>query len=89
MVGNENQSPVLDDPAQRRSALGLGLHPIHEAAMKIAGLGLNRKSGKTRDLVALLMSHGARAWRANQPYVSLHLHVRNPKGALPVRLRIR
>jgi DNA replication and repair protein RecF len=44
---------------------------------------------KTRDLVAMLLGHGARAWRASQPEVQLHLHVITPKGAHPIRLRLR
>lgn len=66
-----------------------GLHPLHEAALKLAGLGLTRSQTKTRDLVAMLLGHGARAWRANQPEVKLHLHVTTASGAHPVRLRLR
>lgn len=73
-------------PANRSAG---GLHPLHEAAMKLAGMGLNRSHTKTRDLVAMLLSHGARAWRAGQPEVSLHLHVKTPAGAHPIRLRLR
>ncbi|MBL0375076.1 hypothetical protein JJB09_23975 [Rhizobium sp. KVB221] len=63
--------------------------PLHEAAMKLAGMGLNRSQHKTRDLVALLLGHGARAWRAGQPPAALHLHVKSPAGRHPVRLRLR
>lgn len=66
-----------------------GLHPLHEAALKLAGLGLTKSQTKTRDLVAMLLGHGARAWRASQPEVSLHLHVVSPKGSHPIRLRLR
>ena len=66
-----------------------GLHPLHEAALKLAGLGLSRSQTKTRDLVAMLLGHGARAWRSGQPAVSLHLHVVCPKGNHPVRMRLR
>ena len=66
-----------------------GIHPLHEAALKLAGMGLTRSQTKTRDLVAMLLGHGARAWRASQPEVKLHLHVMTPKGAHPVRIRLR
>jgi hypothetical protein len=65
------------------------LHPLHEAALKLAGLGLTKSQTKTRDLVAMLLGHGARAWRASQPEVALHLHVVSPSGGHPVRLRLR
>jgi hypothetical protein len=71
-----------------KAAGKMGLHPLHEAAMKLAGMGLNRSHAKTRDLVAMLLGHGARAWRASQPEVSLHLHVKTPSGH-PIRLRLR
>jgi hypothetical protein len=70
-------------------AKGSPLHPLHEAALKLAGLGPKRPPSKTRDLVAMLLGHGARAWRANQPKAQLHLHVSTPKGRHPIRMRLR
>ena len=72
-------------PARTVSAL----HPLHEAALKLAGMGAGRSKGRTRELVAMLLSHGARAWRAGQPRVRMHLHVTAPSGRHPVRLRLR
>ena len=57
--------------------------------MRLAGLGLNRSREKTRDLVAMLLSHGARAWRHSQPEVNIHLHVGMRSGRAPVRLKLR
>jgi hypothetical protein len=85
--GNHPDFPVL--PAKKQGMRGLGLLPLHEAAMKLAGMGLDRSQHKTKDLVAMLLGHGARAWRAGQPAAVLHLHVRTPKGRQPVRLRLR
>jgi arabinogalactan endo-1,4-beta-galactosidase len=47
------------------------------------------KSAKTKDLINLLLSHGARAWRYSQPEVSIHLHVTNADGRAPVTMRLR
>ena len=80
---------VSETPAKGSHNKVPGLHPLHEAALKLAGLGLTRSQTKTRDLVAMLLGHGARAWRANQPEVTLHLHVVSPEGEHPVRLRLR
>lgn len=88
MARNGN-SPELPELGQKKPVKGLGLLPLHEAALKLAGLGLNRSHEKTRDLVAMLLGHGARAWRTSQPNVELHLHVVTPKGKTPVRLRLR
>jgi hypothetical protein len=71
-----------------RPARSLALHPIHEAAMRLAGAGISKSRGRTRDLVALLLSHGARAWRQSQPSAQIHIHVRSEAGHVPVRLKI-
>lgn len=86
MAKNGNVSESATKGGQGRMP---GLHPLHEAALKLAGLGLTRSQTKTRDLVAMLLGHGARAWRASQPEVSLHLHVVTPGGNHPIRLRLR
>ena len=89
MAKNGNVSEFTPRNTGRQSGRSIGLHPLHEAAMKLAGMGLNRSQTKTRDLVAMLLGHGARAWRASQPEISLHLHVKTPAGNHPIRLRLR
>ncbi|MFN3320644.1 MAG: hypothetical protein ACK43M_17995 [Allorhizobium sp.] len=65
------------------------LHPLHEAAYRLADLGLREKRSKTKDLIGLLLSHGARAWRYSQPEASIHLHVRSQGRRFPVIMRLR
>ena len=65
------------------------LHPLHEAAYRLADLGLREKRSKTKDLIGLLLSHGARAWRYSQPEANIHLHVSAQHGRFPVILRLR
>ncbi|MDO6965846.1 hypothetical protein [Rhizobium alvei] len=89
MAQNENTNLPPEAGNARKAARNTGLHPLHEAALRIASLGRGKPSAKTRDLVAMLMGHGARAWRLTQPRASLHLHVRTPSGKHPLRLRIR
>ncbi|MBX9456083.1 MAG: hypothetical protein KL863_08725 [Rhizobium sp.] len=86
MAKNGNVSETADKTSQAKNP---GLHPLHEAALKLAGMGLTRSQAKTRDLVAMLLGHGARAWRSSQPAVVLHLHVVNTRGNHPIRLRLR
>jgi hypothetical protein len=69
-------------------ATGVALNPLHEAAMRLAGLGLSRSKEKTKDLVSMLLSHGARAWRQSQPEAGIHLHVAAHSGRSPVRMRL-
>lgn len=85
---NENGPGMTPAPDKKRKPLRSGLHPLHEAAMRIAELG-NRPRSKTKDLVTLLLTHGARAWRSTQPDAQIHVHVTSPSGRYPIRLRIR
>jgi len=86
---NENWPGNAPTPELKRKSPRLGLHPLHEAAMRIADIGLNRPRSKTKDLVALLLTHGARAWRSTQPQADIHVHVTSPSGRYPIRIKIR
>ncbi len=89
MALNENSKGP--DPSQdhKPATPRYALHPLHEAAIRIADLGLNRPRAKTRDLVGLLLSHGARAWRYSQPEANIHLHIARQSGRQPIHLRLR
>ncbi|WP_331374110.1 hypothetical protein [Sinorhizobium chiapasense] len=88
MAVNENVPGVTTMPGKKMKSSRIGLHPLHEAAMRIADIGLNRSKAKTRDLVSMLLTHGARAWRSTQPRAGIHLHVTAPGRRYPLRLRI-
>ena len=88
MAMNEN---VIDPPPGSGGKRNIrnGLHPLHEAALRIADIGLTRSRSKTKDLVGMLLTHGARAWRTGQPQAGIHLHVGRTGGCHPVRMRLR
>ena len=67
------------------------LHPLHEAAMRLADIGLHRSRprSKTKDLIGILLCHGARAWRYSQPEAHIHIHITAPSGRSPVMMRLR
>jgi len=85
---NENSAEFAFRPVQKKAS-GIALNPLHEAAMRLAGVGISRSKEKTRDLVALLLSHGARAWRHSQPEANIHLHIGTRAGRAPVRIKVR
>ncbi|MQW90287.1 hypothetical protein [Sinorhizobium saheli] len=87
MAVNENVPDITAAAGKKTKPSRIRLHPLHEAAMRIADIGLNRSKAKTRDLVAMLLTHGARAWRSTQPRVGIHLHVTAP-GRRPLRMRL-
>ncbi len=90
MAMNENLFDVeLEAREARRKSLKGTLHPLHEAAMRIADIGLGRSRNRTKDLVGMLLAHGARAWRSGQPPIGIHLHVGISEHRYPVRLRLR
>lgn len=67
---------------------GKALRPASLGALRLAATRLSetRKKPrlKTRDLVGLLLSHGARAWRSSQYPVQVRLSVCTPEGARAV-----
>jgi hypothetical protein len=89
MAMNENYPNFSLDTGAKNKDKGPSLHPLHEAAMRIADLGLNRPRAKTKDLINVLLCHGARAWRYSQPEARIHLHITSPVAQAPVLMRLR
>jgi len=88
MAMNENVPGMSIAAGKKPKPSRLRLHPLHEAAMRIADLGLNRSKARTRDLVSMLLTHGARAWRSTQPRAVIHLHVTALGRGRPLRLHM-
>jgi hypothetical protein len=61
------------------------LHSLRVAAHRLADTRKKPKL-KTRDLVGLLLSHSARAWRSSMPHVAVKISVKMPNGTPAVRL---
>jgi hypothetical protein len=90
MAMNENFPDVSPDTEAKARSKTSALHPLHEAAMRLADIGLHRsRSRKTKDLIGVLLCHGARAWRYSQPEARIHLHITSPSGEAPVLIRLR
>ncbi len=64
------------------------VHPLREASLRLSEFREGRSAFKARDLVGLLLSHGARAYRASQPHAVTRLKVRGVGGNSAIRLRI-
>ncbi|MFS8049566.1 hypothetical protein [Rhizobium sp. BR 314] len=89
MAMNENFPGLSLDGGVKTKQKSFALHPLHEAAMRLADLGLSRSRNKTKDLIGILLCHGARAWRYSQPDAHIHLHITAPSGRAPVMMRLR
>ncbi len=60
------------------------LHSLRIAAHRLSDTRKKPKL-KTRDLVGLLLSHSARAWRSSMPPVVVRISVKMPNGTPAVR----
>ncbi len=91
MASNGNTRDVGNDVETGAKSIRPTLNPLHEAAMRLAGVGMGvtRSRAKTKDLINLLLCHGARAWRQSQPAAGIHLHVTRTGGRYPVILKTR
>lgn len=64
-------------------------NPLYVAATWLAHKSLERKSEqKTQDLVGMLLTHGARAWRMSQPRSMISVKSQNPSGFSSVRIKV-
>lgn len=66
----------------------IGLHPLQQAASRLTDYRDGRSRLKAKDLVGLLLCHGARAWRSAQPEAVIRLNVSATSGSKAVRLRL-
>jgi hypothetical protein len=87
----QDAAGTIDPRPQARSALhpqgrGIGFSTLRQAATRLADFRSPGNRFKTRDLVALLLSHGARSWRASQPPAHVRVKVFAPDGRPAVRI---
>jgi hypothetical protein len=66
--------------------IGFTVSTLRHAATRLADFRSPGNRFKTRDLVALLLSHGARSWRASQPTAHVRVKVFRPNGRPAVRI---
>lgn len=89
MTVDQESLGFFDPGSRKKSAVAAGMHPLHQASARIADFREGRSPLKAKDLVGLLLCHGARAWRASQPIAYSRLDVKTPYGRPAVRLRFR
>lgn len=73
-------------PSTEQKATVVGLHPLQQAATRLSDYRDGRSRLRAKDLVGLLLCHGARAWRASQPRTQTRLIVRSAGGVPAVRM---
>ena len=88
MTTQENVLGFVEPRGKKDRAARIRMNPLHEAAMRLADFGFARPRAKTKDLVSLLLCHGARAWRSSQPRVVVHVSALAPTGHAAVKIRL-
>lgn len=73
---------------KKRTATDVRMDALHQATMRFADLRNSRTAFKTKDLVGLLLCHGARITRAGAPRARIGLNVRTPIGHSAVKIRL-
>ncbi len=80
----ETESALLSNPEQKSTVIGL--HPLQQAATRLTDFRDGRSRMKAKDLVGMLLCHGARAWRASQPRADMRLVVHSANGQPAIRM---
>lgn len=87
MSSHQNVLGLVEPSRKEKSAAEAGVQALHQAAKRLADLRRNGPRFKTKDLVGLLLSHGARSWRATLPVVQVRVRVMTPEGKAAIRIR--
>ena len=81
---DRNEGAKSADPASQPATLG----SLRLAAMRLSDVRKKPRL-KTRDLVGMLLSHGARAWRQSQYPVQVKITAKTPGGTRAVSYSFR
>jgi hypothetical protein len=90
VTGEQEAAGIVDraiaDPRSQARGVSFKMSTLRHAATRLADFRSSGNRFKTRDLVALLLSHGARSWRASQPTAHVRVKVFAPDGRPAVRI---
>ncbi|KHJ54315.1 hypothetical protein IGS74_13235 [Aureimonas sp. OT7] len=86
MLTAEPESKATETAANARPAMGGTF--IGDAAAHLSDLRDGRSRLRAKDLVSLLLCHGARAWRSSQPATRVRIRVGSPLGGRALSLRM-
>ncbi len=77
---------LVDFRREERRAPLIGVHALHEPAVSRPDFRLSGAGKKAKDLIGLLISHGARIRRAARPRCTIALDVFTPAGHSAVEI---
>ena len=88
MIGEQDVLGFVDPRRKDGRSAEIGMQALHQAAMRLADIRRGGPRFKTKDLVGLLLSHGARTWRNTLPVAVVRLRVVAPDGKAAVKIRL-
>src|SRR5690606_41008636 len=86
LTTQQNFLGFVDAGSQKGRTAEIGVQALHKAAVGLANFRRGGTRLKTKDLVGLLLSHGARSWRCTQPVAVIRMRVVAPGGKSPVKI---
>ena len=88
MITQKNVARFVNPLRQKSIASEVGVNALHQASMRLSDLNSGRARFKAKDLVGLLMCHGARAMRASMPRTNIRISVVTPARHSAVKIRL-
>lgn len=88
MIGEQDVLGFVDTRRKERRASEIGVQALHQAAVRLADIRRGGPRFKTKDLVGLLLSHGARTWRNSLPVATLRIKVFAPDGKPAIKISL-
>jgi len=88
VIGEQQVAGFINPLRQQKDpASDIGTQALYQAATRLKNIRPGNSRFKTKDLVGLLLSHGARTWRNTQPVVQIRLKAFAPNGQPAIRLK--
>ena len=88
MIGEQDVLGFVDTRREEGRPAEVGVQALHQAAVRLADIRRGGPRFKTKDLVGLLLSHGARTWRNSLPVATVRIRVFAPNGKPAIKIRL-
>ena len=89
VTGKQDVLGFVDTRRQEGGPAEIGVQALHQAAVRLSDVRRGGARFKTKDLVGLLLSHGARTWRNTMPVVNVRIRVFAPGGKPAVKIGLK
>ena len=87
MIAQKSVLSLIDFRREERGSPLVRVDPLHESAVSGTNLGPVGAGRKAKDLIGLLVGHGARLRRSARPRCRITLEVLSPTGQPAVKIR--